>query len=327
MIFIGITEDEIQWKKIYFKGKPTNYSISDIGLVRNDKKMTYLKNKIHKQKYLTTDLSINGKQHRFYLHILIANAFIPNPNNLPEVNHKNGIKYDNSIENLEWVTRQENQQHAFQTGLNSHKMVDYSRIDAKTIENICKEIESNKYSIAKIAKRNNVGRATVSNILYGERHTDISYKYDFSNYIIRMNQHSKNNIISNSKYSNKEIHEVCKLLDSGKYTLKEISNMTRLSYQNIRNIYYGTNWKHISCHYNFLKNKESHPLYDQRKQKVVEICELLDKGYNSNQVGEMLDVNPSKVRKILAGRNWLDISKEYNFIKNAGKRRGQKVIK
>ena len=109
------------WKDI--KGYEGTYQVSTLGRVKSvGRILSYKNHQDREQKetvmnpyksrdYLGIVLYSCGKRKSFLVHRLVANAFIPNPDNKEEVNHKNGNKHDNRVENLEWVTHSENNLH------------------------------------------------------------------------------------------------------------------------------------------------------------------------------------------------------------------------
>lgn len=103
------------WKKYY----NTKYSVSTDGEVRNDKNMKLLAQS-SQEDYKFVNLTINGKIYRKRVHRLVAETFIDNPENKPYVNHIDGIRYHNNVDNLEWVTPKENTQHAIRIGLTTN---------------------------------------------------------------------------------------------------------------------------------------------------------------------------------------------------------------
>lgn len=109
------------WREV--PGCDGKYQVSNIGRVKsmnfrgNTGQEKVLRLSSDKDGYQKVSIYIDGKQRYFMVHRLVALAFIPNPQKKPEVNHKNGVKSDNCVENLEWCTSSENRIHAYKTGL------------------------------------------------------------------------------------------------------------------------------------------------------------------------------------------------------------------
>lgn len=129
------------WKAI--KGFEKQYEVSNIGNVRSIDRIVkhYVEGATRKYKgtpknirlndkgYYRCNLKNDGKRFDFLVHRLVAEAFIPNIDNKPVINHKNGIKTDNRVENLEWCTVSENVIHATRTRLIKTKLTDKEALD------------------------------------------------------------------------------------------------------------------------------------------------------------------------------------------------------
>ena len=116
-----------KWKDI--EGYENSYEVSNLGRVRSKERTRkfgratktfepkVLKQSEDKDGYYRVNLSKDGKKKRFFIHRLVATAFIENNDDKPVINHMDGNKKNNVVDNLEWCTRSENDLHAFDLGL------------------------------------------------------------------------------------------------------------------------------------------------------------------------------------------------------------------
>lgn len=160
--------------------------------------------------YRGVNLNIdNNKEKLYYVHRLVAMSFIPNPDNKPEVNHKNGDKGDNRVENLEWVTPSENIQHAYKNGLahgRKGSLHHNSKIDEEIAFEACVLILYSKLSIQQIADKLNTTYNIISKINKGQRWKHVSKNFN-KKYSLMKNR--KNNLECSTTREKQIIDKYC----------------------------------------------------------------------------------------------------------------------
>ena len=161
------------WKDI--DGYNGMYQISNLGKIKRFTVSGINLNKLTKTDfgYLTTGLNTykHKNKHKFkniLVHRLVALTFIPNPENKPCVNHINGIKTDNRVENLEWVTYSENISHAYKIGLRKSTDISINKLKERSYRKVIDTKTLVIYdSLIEAAKSNNIKVNILCNMLGG----------------------------------------------------------------------------------------------------------------------------------------------------------------
>lgn len=173
-------EKEI-WKEI--SGYGGMYEVSSYGCVRKLGRPTCDRSQERKDRkkfipghvlaqrlrvgYPAVTLRYENRQYSLSVHRLVAIAFIPNPNNLPCINHKNGVRSDYRIENLEWCDLKQNAQHALDTGLTPYgENSPIAKLTGADVVEVFK-MKASGMKGTEIAKRFGVYKNTIYHILNG----------------------------------------------------------------------------------------------------------------------------------------------------------------
>lgn len=158
----------------------SNYNIEPDGTVTNVRFAKQLKPYFDDTTgYLKLTITSDRKtRHKVYLHRLLALTFIPNPQNLPQVNHKDGDKLNNDLSNLEWVSRQYNVQHGYDLGLSAKLDKRYNNVNpVESIHSVCSLLAEGILNCVEISKITGVSDDSVREIKYRKQWKDISSLY------------------------------------------------------------------------------------------------------------------------------------------------------
>lgn len=170
------------WKQIVYRGVETEYYVSRDGDVWNVRlKSLVSKFKCSSGNYMAVHIFINGVDYKCMIHRLVASAFIPNPENKPQVNHKDTNTFNNRVTNLEWVTALENIQYMIKMGNQSigvnHKNAKWSE---DQIRAVCEMLQNDELPLSDITRQTGVSMKTIQNIRHGKGWKHISRDYHIS---------------------------------------------------------------------------------------------------------------------------------------------------
>ena len=303
------------WKDIIYDGNSTGYQVNNLGECVNSSTGKKLTQSLDKDGYRKVVISINDIRKQFMVHRLVANAFIPNPENKPEVNHQNCNKTFNWVGNLEWVTRKENFDHARMMGLENHIGQGESNITHKfseeQIKEVCQLLETPINRPIDIRRKTGVSKGVINGIKAKRLWKHISSNYNINDINLHYGEYNNKN-----KYSEDMIHKICKMLEDPHNNPKKISDTLNVPRSIVQSIKDKSTWVNISSNYNFPDTKfkcgENHANNKYEESQIRSVCEMLKSPYNSYaKISRDTGVKTDTVFHIAIGKVWKDISDAY----------------
>lgn len=248
---MGLYEGEYEEKWIFIDGEKSIYKIRNNGEVISTEYMGHprpiplsMSGGLDADGYHIISLTHNKKKHTFKVHRLVGIYFIDNPENKPEINHKNCNKLDNRISNLEWSTSDENTLHAKMKGLRQ------STVDPEMVEYVCVLLSTNAYSISEISIMSGVSKPNIIKIKNKVTWKSISDKYPIENYVSDDHKDYSN---SGKRLSENTVLQIASDLVNNNGSLSEIAQRYDTSIQTIRRIYMRENHSELTQDFDFSK--------------------------------------------------------------------------
>ena len=247
-----VFHDDDYTRPYYYNGKKTRYLVSKDGKVYNTQTNKYMKtDKVYNTGYRAIRLTEKaiGLNKKVSVHRIVAETFIPNPDNLPEVNHIDLNKQNNHLSNLEWVSKSENSAHKVRNNVGpflpgeANKTAKYT--DSQ-VEEVC-EMLSKGCKPIDISNKTGVSTAMISMIKIGKVRTHQSSKYNWE--VVHKSEmvgdKHPNNVI-NSKIAK----EICGYIQQG-YSVKQIAEITGVGKHIISDIKHRGSWTSVSDKYDW----------------------------------------------------------------------------
>ena len=201
------------------------YCACSTGKIYSLRSGSYLQPVLQANGYCQVSLSQDGNRKNFQVHRLIALAYLHCNDDSLVVNHKDGNKQNNKLENLEWVTQQENVHHAIITGLRKGTRNPDRSLDDETVHIICKLIQDS-WRNKDIASAVSVDSQIVAAIRFGQTYQEISCEYDFHNILPSRRKLSTEKLeaVCQMLQDNCSYMEICKKLEISSATVSKIKN-------------------------------------------------------------------------------------------------------